>query len=366
LFITGKGASVVNSRSFTLHVAFVVFWIAAIFGFLYVPSLFRVFENNRSINVFMWSGVVDPKVLSDFEKETGIKVNVSYFEGNDELIVKVLATKGKGYDMIVPSDYAVAFFRQHGLLKKIDKTKLDFWSSIHPKFINHWFDPQNEYSVPAEWYVLGLGINKNHFPDGLPRASLKTIFEPSGKYRLGVLNDSKEFAGLAVKYRYGVLRSIDHAETNEIKNLLMKQKERVEAYTDFRGDFLLESGNCSVVLVPISAIWKTIVNNESVAFLLPEEGTFLGLENYAILEGSTKEELVYQFMNYLFRLDVQKYNFEHRILLSTRKDAHFVFEHPILRECFERIGSEPGGAQLFEHLLTDEQVNDIWMAVKGL
>jgi spermidine/putrescine transport system substrate-binding protein len=350
----------------TWYGVFVVFWIAAIFGFLYVPTLFQVFENKRSINVFMWSGVVDTKVLGDFEKETGIKVNVNYFEGNDELIVKVLATKGKGYDMIVPSDYAVTFFTQHGLLKKIDTKKLDFWDHIDPKFLNHWFDPKNEYSVPAEWYVLGLGINKKHFPHGLPEASLKTLFEPSGNYRIGTINDSKECAGLAVKYRYGQVRPINSSETQEIKQLLMRQKKYVEAYTDFRGDFLLESGNCSVVLAPISAIWKTIESNDSVAFLLPKEGTFLGLENYAILESSTKEDLVYQFMNYLFRLEVQKHNFQHRILLSTRSDADFVLEHPILRECFEKIGTGEGGAELFEHLLTDEQVNDIWMAVKGL
>lgn len=355
----------VNSRSFTVHVLFVVFWIVAIFGFLYLPGVFRVFENKRSINVFMWSGVVDTKVLADFEKETGIKVHVSYFEGNDELIVKVLATKGKGYDMIVPSDYAVTFFRQNGLLKKIDKTKLDFFTSINPKFLNHSFDPGNEYSIPAEWYVLGLGINKKHFPQGLPEASLKTIFEPRGDYLIGALNDSKELAGLAVKYRYGQLRSITQEETEEIKKLLMRQKRYVEAYTDFRGDFLLESGNCSVVLVPISAIWKTIVNNDSVAFLLPREGTFLGLENYAVLASSTKEDLVYQFMNYLFRLDIQKHNFQHRILLSTRSDADFVVEHPILRECLEKVGTAEGGAQLFENMLTDDQVNDIWMAVKG-
>ncbi len=36
--------------------------------------LFKSFENKRSINVFMCSGVVDPKVLVDFEKESGIKV----------------------------------------------------------------------------------------------------------------------------------------------------------------------------------------------------------------------------------------------------------------------------------------------------
>ncbi len=356
----------VKSRSITGSIIFIVFWIGAVFGLLYLPSLFKMVESKRSINVFMWSGVVDTKMLTDFEKETGIKVNVSYFEGNDELIVKVLATKGRGYDMIVPSDWAVAFFVKQGLLKKLDKTKLDFFDQINPKFLQHWFDPHNDYSVPAEWYVLGLGINKNHFPHALPEASLKTIFEPTGTYRIGVINDAKELAGLAVKYRYGQLRSVQEEETEEIKKVLTHQKTFVEAYTDFRGDFLLESGNCSVVLVPISAIWKTVSRDDSVAFVLPQEGTFLGLENYAILESSKKEDLVYQFMNYLFRLEVQKHNFQNRIFLSTRKDAEFVLEHPILRECLEKIGTGYGEAQPFENVLTDNQVNDIWMAVKGL
>ena len=196
----------VEQKSLTAHALAVIFWVTAIFGVLYLSGLFKMVETNRSINVFMWSGVVDTKVLADFEKETGIKVNVSYFEGNDELIVKVLATKGKGYDMIVPSDYAVTFFTRHGLLKKLDKSKLDFFDKINPCFLHHWFDPNNDYSIPAEWYVLGLGVNKKHFPHQLPEASLKTIFEPTGDYRIGVINDAKELAGLAVKYCYGQLR----------------------------------------------------------------------------------------------------------------------------------------------------------------
>ncbi len=356
-----------TSKKITSSVGAILFWIAAIFGLLFIPIIFQSFENQRSINVFMWSGVVDTKVLSDFEKETGIHVNVSYFEGNDELIVKVLATKGKGYDMIVPSDYAVSFFSSHGLLKKLDHTKLDFLDKINPKFLQHWFDPENEYSVPAEWYVLGLAVNTHHFPHGLPKESWQTVFEPSPttSYRVGVLNDSRELAGLAIKYLYGELRPITREETKEIKHLLMRQKKRVEAYTDFRGDFLLESGNCSVVLVPLSAIWKTLTKDPSVAFLLPQEGTFLGLENYAILESSTKEDLVYQFMNYLFRLEVQKHNFEHKIFLSTRMDADFVTENPLLKKCLDVVDA-PGGAEPFENVLADEQINEIWMAVKGL
>ena len=85
------------------------FWIGIIFSFLYVERTIKYFRKKRSINVFMWSGAVDEKMIIQFEKETGIRVNASYYEGNEELLVKLLATKGLGYDFIVPSDYVVEF-----------------------------------------------------------------------------------------------------------------------------------------------------------------------------------------------------------------------------------------------------------------
>lgn len=357
----------VNSKKISYFVGTLFFWIITIFSILYVPHFFRAFQDQNSINVFLWSGVVDPKIISDFTKKTGIKVNVSYFQSNDELMVKVLATKGYGYDLIMPSDYAVTFFSENGLLKKIDKTKLHFWDRIDQNFLNHSFDPDNHYSIPAEWYVLVIGVNKKHFVDTvLPEASLKTIFDPSfsTKYRIGLLNDSREMACLAVQYLYGQMRAINEIEKNEVKKLLMHQKKWVEAYTDFRGDFLLESGNCSLVLAPITALWKMTIKNPDIIFLLPKEGTLLGIENYAILESSSKSDLVYAFINYLFSLEVQKYNFYNRMSLSTCKDADFITAVPALKECLGIINKK-NGAHIFKNVLTNDQVNELCISVKG-
>ena len=359
----------VNSKKISYFFGALLFWVIVIFGVLYVPHFFKIFKSSRSINVFLWSGVIDTKIISDFTKQTGINVHVSYFQSNDELMVKVLATKGSGYDLIMPSDYAVTFFAHNGLLKKIDKTKLDFWDNINKKFLGHSFDPENNYSIPAEWYVLGIGVNTKHFNGALPEASWKTIFNPefSTKQRIGLLNDNREMACLAVKYLFGNLRPITKSETQEVKELLMHQKKWVEAYTDFRGDFLLESGNCSVVVVPISALWKMLIKDPTIAFLLPKEGTLLGIENYAILESSTKADLVYQFINYLFKLEVQKHNFHTRMSLSTRVDAEFIKEVPVLEKCLAAVNAShfEGAAQPFENVLTNDQVNELCMALKG-
>lgn len=355
-------------RNIFFRGAVTCFWVGVIFGFLYIGRVTKYFSPKKSINVFMWSGVIDPQMFTKFEEETGIHVNASYYEGNEELLVKLFATKAQGYDMVVPSDYVVQYLIRHDLLQKIDRSKLDFWDALNHKFLGHYFDPKNEYSVPAEWYIEGLAINTDYFPDGnLPEASWETIFNPDKTPNfIGLVNDSRELAGLGVKYLYGKSRAINDEETQAVKKLLKTQKKKVEAYTDFRGDFLAESGNCSVVMVASSFIWRMLGENSKIKYLIPKEGTILNLENYVIPKPSKKADMVYKFWNFLFRLDIQEHNFYNGVLLSPRKDADFMFAVDALKTSTQLIHPDvTEKAELFENKLTDEQVNEIWLGVKG-
>lgn len=358
----------VKAQTIFMRTAFVIFWIGVISAYLYTGKVLEYFRPKKSINVFMWSGVVDPKLFKKFEKETGIQVNVSYFDANEELLVKLLATKGQGYDMIEPSDYVVHFLVKNNLLQKIDHSKLDFWNALNPKFLGHYFDPKNEYSVPSVWYVEGLGINTNYFKDGnLPEASWASIFDPAKTPdHIGLFNDSREMIALATKYLYGEYRELNDQEIQEVKKLLQEQKKKVEAYTDFRGDFLLESGNCALVTVPNSYAWKTVRDNPNIVFEIPKEGTTLNLENYVIPKPSKKAHLVYQLWNFLFSLKIQQHNFDNGALLSTRKDADFMFDVDVLKISTQLIHPNTDyNAEMFENKITDEQINEIWLGVKG-
>ena len=108
---------------------------------------------------------MDPGVIADFEKETGIKVNLNYYSSNEELIVKLKATKGEGYDLIIPSDYAVKSLSKKNSSKTIDRSKSAFWNEINPALIGHFFDPENQFSIPFEWEIYGFGIDKEYFKD---------------------------------------------------------------------------------------------------------------------------------------------------------------------------------------------------------
>src|SRR3990167_11377459 len=88
---------------------------SAIFSVGYLPNYFTK-KPEPTLNVFVWGDFFPEETFHKFEKETGIKINPSYYTSNEELLLKLEKTDGKGYDLIFPSDYAVNILAQKKLL----------------------------------------------------------------------------------------------------------------------------------------------------------------------------------------------------------------------------------------------------------
>src|SRR5581483_2977744 len=109
------------------------------------------------VNVYNWSDYIDPAVLADFTKETGIKVQYDTFDSNDTLETKLLAGKS-GYDIVVPSAYFLERQIKAGVFQKLDKSKLpNLWPEITARLAA--YDPGNAYSVDYMWGTTGIGFN---------------------------------------------------------------------------------------------------------------------------------------------------------------------------------------------------------------
>lgn len=307
-------------RQFFLRSLIVLFWVFFLFMALYSPYLFK-FEQGKSINVFIWSGMLDLHYISKFEESTGIKVRFSYYESNEELLVKLRATKGEGYDLIVPGDYAINILKKENLLKKLDKTKLNFLPNLNPILLGHYFDPNNEYSTPAEWSVFGIGIDKDYFHEFLEKnasneLSWDLVLDPKLRpgiqnyYQIIMSNDPLVSIPIAALYLFGSLNNLDVAKLEKIKELLIKQKKFVEAYVDFRPDYYLATKNCHIALSASSYIWRSIYTYPHVDFIVPKEGTLVSIENYALPVTTKKDDMVYQFLNFLMEPETAKHHFE--------------------------------------------------------
>lgn len=289
-------------KSLFVRSGIILFWIVLICCALYWPKVKFLSYDENTLNVFAWGDILDPSVVAEFEKQSGIKVNLNYYASNEELLVKLRATGGEGYDLVVPSDYAVKIMTQEGLLKKLDKEKFTFYNSLNPVLLDHFFDPENTYSIPFAWELFGFGIDLEYFAKYPTEPSWKMVFDPETiHYKITMLNDPIEAVDMAAFYLYGPEeRALTPTEIDEVRDLLIAQKKWVTAYADFRGDYFLATRNCAVVVASSSYIWRTKRLFDFVGFVVPKEGSFVTIENLCIPKKSTKEHLVYPFINFLY------------------------------------------------------------------
>ncbi len=310
-------------KNLAIRFGIVGFWVLLLVAILYWPTAFFLDSTRPAITIFAWGDILNPTVIEEFAKSTGIKVHLNYYSSNEELLVKLKATKGRGYDLIIPSDYAVKILSREGLLRPLDRTKLDFWPHLNPLLLDQEYDPGNHYSVPFAWEIFGLGIDTEYFEHHPYIPSWRLIFDETLiDYKIGMTNDPHETILLAAFYLYGADSILQRTSKNKegipnkgltdrekeqelpigpIRTLLTKQRDWVAVYADFRADYLLATRNCPVVVASSSYIWRTMRQYPFIRFILPQEGTFITVENIAIPASTTKAELVYRFINFLYR-----------------------------------------------------------------
>ncbi len=342
----------------------VLFWLLVIALFLYSGNLLDLFASGKSINVLVWGQVLDKEFLVDFEKETGIQVNFTYFENNEELFVKLRSTEHHDYDIIMPSDWAAQLLIQEGIIKKIDHGKISFWRDLHPALCNRYFDPHNEYTLPFYWTLYGLGVNTDYYDGSLPPATWKLVFDPlMMPNRIATFEDIRPLVLTAALYLFGRLENLDTVEIEQIKTLLQEQKKRVEIYTDHRAEYVLASGVVPVVAGLSGDFLKVMNRFENINFLIPQEGAFAVIDSLAITAATQKDDLIYPFLNYLFRKDivkqyVDKFEFFPAVKVEVDYEERFAaFTEPTY-ELFSNV-------HFFKNVVSSDVLNDILISLKA-
>lgn len=344
----------------------ILFWVALIFAALYWPKWKVIEYEENSINVFVWGDILESSIVKSFEKETGIKINLSYYSSNEELLVKLKATKGEGYDLVIPSDYAVHLLIKEDLLKKIDKEKFAHWQSINPALLGHHFDPNNDYSIPFEWELFGFGVDKDYFATHPTPPSWGMIFDPDiVHYKITMNNDPIEVIQFAAFYLYGHVDHLTPDQVQEVKQILTRQKPWVAAYANFRGDYFLATKNVAVVIASTSYIWRTKRMFDFVGFVIPKEGSFITIENLCIPKPSQKEDLVFRFINYLCSPKSVAKHFETYALFPSTLHALDIMNIDPQAAAIMRSTPEDFKNYHFIHnILPQEETLDTWVEIK--
>ncbi len=347
-------------RSFSVRFVMIVAWILLILFFLCLPQFiaFIYTPMSRSINIFVWPMMIDAQKLVMFEKKTGIKVYVHYYESNEELLQKLRITGGKGYDLVMPADYIIDALRKENLIQKIDTSQLSFLPTLRPSLLNHYYDPDNLYCVPYFEGIYGLGIDTGYFNDKQPEPSLKLLFEYTG-YTVAMTDVLRRSIAIASCYLYGDPDAVaDPAKLAAVERLLMRQKRWVQMYTDIRSEDLLATGNCPVVMTLASDLWMIKRQYPELVFVLPSEGAFMVIDSFVLPKATKKQNLVYEFLNYLYQPDIIHYH-------ATR----YGFCPPIVGIDVDEYGifcptrEQEATFRFFRNTVPESVINDLWISL---
>jgi spermidine/putrescine transport system substrate-binding protein len=251
----------------------------------------------RVVNLAIWSNYLPTEVISEFEKKSGIKVQISNYSSNEELIAKLQAG-ASGFDVALPSDYMVFAMVKLGLIRELDYSQISNSKSIDPKYLKKAYDPENKYSVPYDVGTTGIAVNTSLYKGKIKGwKDLLTKEDIAGKFSL--LDDAREVIGAALKAQGYSLNSRNPEELKKAKEMLVKVRPRVKSFTSEPLMSLL-SGETPIAHIFMSdALQARKATGGKIDYIIPEEGGTFWIDNLVIPKGARHIPEAYALINFL-------------------------------------------------------------------
>ncbi|GIW34100.1 PotD/PotF family extracellular solute-binding protein [Meiothermus sp.] len=259
------------------------------------------FAQNNTLQLYTWTDYIDPAIVADFEKQTGLKVRITYYESNEEMQAKLQAGGVSQFDLVVPSDFIVPVLINLKLLQPLDKSKIPNLKNLEPKFTNPPFDPGNRYTVGYLWGTVGLMYRTDIFKT--PPASWSVLFDPrQQKGPFTLMDSSREMLGIGLRY---LGRSVNTTEPAQVKQALeaMLAAKRSRNFKGFQGGVsatkLLLANQIVAAVVYNQDALRVAEGNPRYGFTIPKEGSTLFIDSMAIPAKAPNPEAAHRFINFI-------------------------------------------------------------------
>lgn len=261
------------------------------------------------LHIYNWNNYIGPQTLERFKRECQCRVSYDTYGSNDELLAK-LAAGATGYDVLVPTGFAVEALIKQQALQPLDKTRLHNLANLNPLYLQSPFDRSNTFSIPYAFTVTLLGYNVERMQAlDIPIDSWAALFEP--KYlaklqgRVTVLDDQRELLAAALKYLGYSVNDSDESHWREAAEVIRKAKPYWAAFNNTSyirllsaGDIWLAQGYSSDMFQAADAATQAR-RGVRIGYTIPREGAVLALDNMVIPKAAPRPDLALRFIDFM-------------------------------------------------------------------
>lgn len=313
------------------------------------------------LNVYNWGEYIDTDLIDQFEKETGIKVIYNTFDSNENLYSRIQATS---YDVIIPSDYAISRFIDEDMLQPLNYDHIPNMKLIDEKYTHLDFDPEQKYSVPYTWGVVGIVYNTKYV-DKADIGSWDLLWNPKYTNRTAMFNNSRDALGIALMYLDCSLNTTDKAELRQAADLIIAGKP---VYQGIWMDQILEKlPSEEIVAAPYyngDAV-TMIDENPDLAFYVPKEGTNLFVDAMCIPKNAKNVSGAEKFINFMCSTEAAMANWEYIGYSSPQTEVYNELDEEITSDPLYFPDMTQYPTEAYTNLPTEinQYYNDLWVDI---
>ena len=238
-------------------------------------------------------------VISDFEKQYGVRVIVENFDSNEMMYTKLMA--GDRYDVIIPSDYMIERLMNEDFLQPLDKSMIPNMENMSDAVLGMSYDPENTYSIPYFWGSVGLVYNhENVDPAVIESEGWEVLRNTDYAGHIYIYDSERDSFMMAFKALGYSMNTEDPNEINDAYEWLLQMNNTMSPVyvTDEVIDGMM-NGYKDIAVVYSGDAAVVLDENEDMSFYMPSQGTNIWCDAMVIPQNAENPKLAHEFINYM-------------------------------------------------------------------
>jgi len=299
-----------------------------------------------------WDGYMPKDLLEKFTKETGIQAEMTVHATNEEIMGKVVASGGKGYDVLFVSGQFGEALKKLGLVAELDHAKIPNLANLYPEAMKLSHDEGLHYSVPYAWGTTGLCYRSDIIKQ--EPTSWNDLLKPADaiKGKTTMLATDRWLMMPALLAQGSSVNTVKEDEIAKAKAQLIETKKTLLAYDDTTFYTKLVAGEA--VMVEAWDGWCNygITEKPEIKYVVPKEGSDMWVDTMVVTSASENKEAAEAFINYILKPDVHRWVAENILYKVPNKAAMDALDPKLVAQ-YPNLGITPA------ELLKYEQLRDL-------
>ena len=268
-------------------------------------------SDTLTLNVYNWGEYISDGSEGSFDtihafeswyEETygqKLKVNYDTYASNEDMYNKI-SSGAVSYDVIVPSDYMIARMANEGMLLPLNFDNIPNYQYIEDSFRGLYYDPDDQYSVPYTYGVVGIIYNANAV-DEADIGDWDLMWNDKYAGQILQFNNSRDAFGTA-QYKLGLdVNDTDQAKWDAALAELKTQAPLVKSYVMDEVYNMMESGEAAIAPYYAGDYFTMLdaqADNVDLRFYYPDPTNFF-VDAMCIPSCCQNKELAEIFINYM-------------------------------------------------------------------